>query len=158
MEDEASATGVAAEGAAMHPARQAMLDGDEIDQRQDRSEAQPRNQRKSAKTHHEHEGEQEDPASLDEGQTAKRSRQRKAKPGFYDKQLAQAEQKKLEAQQRAKAAQQRQEERLRKVAERHRRRKQMSQAKYGGKNGRAKLGRESVMLLEKVKRLVGDSR
>ena len=46
-------------------------------------------------------------------------------------------------------------ERKQRIAERERFRKAMAKAKSGGLNGQRKLGRESKVLLEKVKKLVG---
>ena len=47
-------------------------------------------------------------------------------------------------------------QRLVKMEERERFRKAMARARTGGKNGQRKLGRESVVLLEKVRRVVGE--
>jgi hypothetical protein len=46
-------------------------------------------------------------------------------------------------------------ERQAKIEERERFRKAMAKARTGGPNGQRKLGRESNVLLEKVKRMVG---
>ncbi|CRK21301.1 hypothetical protein BN1723_012328 [Verticillium longisporum] len=47
------------------------------------------------------------------------------------------------------------EERERKVADRERYRRAMAKARRGGENGQRKLGRESNLLLEKVRRMTG---
>ncbi|KOS18034.1 hypothetical protein ESCO_003175 [Escovopsis weberi] len=81
-------------------------------------------------------------------------RRRTRRPGYYDKQLQKAEQKRAEAEERRREAERRGEERARKTAERERFRRAM--AKTRDKDGKKKLGRESALLLEKVKRLVGE--
>ncbi|TDZ51824.1 hypothetical protein CTRI78_v007301 [Colletotrichum trifolii] len=85
-----------------------------------------------------------------------RKPRRPRKPGYYEKQLAQAEQRKAEAEARRAEMQRRHEERERKTADRERYRRAMAKARKGGENGQRKLGRESALLLEKVKRMVGD--
>lgn len=82
-------------------------------------------------------------------------RRRTRRPGYYDKQLTKAEQRRAEAEERAKDFQRRNEEREKKMAERERFRRAM--AKTRGPDGKKKLGRESTLLLDKVKRLVADS-
>ncbi|KAL2754497.1 hypothetical protein ACRALDRAFT_1081511 [Sodiomyces alcalophilus JCM 7366] len=90
----------------------------------------------------------------------------KKKPGYFDKQLRQAEERKAQAAARAEEARRRQEERERKVAERARLRRAMAKARPGAAPGQGKgrgqadkpqnrkLGRESTVLLEKVKRMM----
>ncbi|EGY13765.1 uncharacterized protein VDAG_00447 [Verticillium dahliae VdLs.17] len=77
------------------------------------------------------------------------------KPGYYEKQLAQAETRRAEAAARAAEAERRTQERERKVADRERYRRAMAKARRGGENGQRKLGRESNLLLEKVRRMTG---
>ena len=60
-----------------------------------------------------------------------------------------------EAEARRKARQEAEKERARKIAERERFRKVMAKARSGGPNGQRKLGRESTVLLEKAKRIMG---
>ncbi|PHH64435.1 hypothetical protein CDD81_4656 [Ophiocordyceps australis] len=74
------------------------------------------------------------------------------RPGYYDKQLQKADQRRRIAEQRAEEMQRRHEERERKLQERHRFKKAM--AKTRGPDGKKKLGRESSLLLHKVKRLM----
>lgn len=81
-------------------------------------------------------------------------RRRTRRPGYYDKQLRLAEERRAEAEQRQQEMKRRREERERKLAERDRFKKAM--AKTRGRDGKKKLGRESTLLLDKVKRLVGD--
>ncbi|KAK2065046.1 hypothetical protein LY76DRAFT_560034 [Colletotrichum caudatum] len=83
---------------------------------------------------------------------------RPRKPGYYEKQLAHAEQKRAEAEARRAEIQRRREERERKTADRERYRRAMAKARKGGQDGHRRLGRESALLLEKVKRIVGDSK
>ncbi|GKT92885.1 hypothetical protein Ct61P_10735 [Colletotrichum tofieldiae] len=81
-----------------------------------------------------------------------------AAPGYYEKQLAHAEQKRAEAEARRAEIQRRREERERKTADRERYRRAMAKARKGGEDGQRRLGRESALLLEKVRRMVGDSK
>lgn len=93
-------------------------------------------------------------ASKGHSSTSDGSRRRTRRPGYYDKQLKQAEQRKREAEEREAQFRQRREERERKIAERVRFKKAM--AKTIGKDGKKKLGKESTILLEKVKRMMAD--
>ncbi|KAM0259030.1 hypothetical protein ACHAQJ_003529 [Trichoderma viride] len=79
-------------------------------------------------------------------------RRRTRRPGYYDKQLQKAAQRQEEAEMKRREFERRMEERAQKQAERDRFKKAM--AKTRDKDGKKKLGRESVLLLEKVKRLV----
>ncbi|KAF4126580.1 hypothetical protein GMORB2_0316 [Geosmithia morbida] len=81
-------------------------------------------------------------------------RRRTRRPGYYDKQLQKADQHRAEAEARAREIQRRREEREQKMAQRDRYRRAM--AKTVGPDGKKKLGRESNILLEKVKRIVGE--
>lgn len=87
-----------------------------------------------------------------------RKTRRRAGPGgyTYEKQVAEAARKKQEAEERARERERREAERNRRMAERERHRKQLVKARTPGKDGRRKLGRESVVLLDRVKRLVGE--
>ncbi|KAG5913130.1 hypothetical protein E4U42_001439 [Claviceps africana] len=84
--------------------------------------------------------------------TSDGSRRRTRRPGYYEKQLAKAAEKKKEAEQRQMEWQRRREEREKKMAERQRFKKAM--AKTVGRDGKKKLGRESGILLDKVKRMM----
>lgn len=79
-------------------------------------------------------------------------RRRTRRPGYYDKQLQKADEKKKESQERAEEMQRRREERARKIGEREKFKKAM--AKTVGRDGKKKLGRESAILLDKVKRMM----
>ncbi|KAL6898383.1 hypothetical protein GGI43DRAFT_385255 [Trichoderma evansii] len=81
-------------------------------------------------------------------------RRRTRRPGYYDKQLKKAADRREEAEMKRREFEQRMEERAQKRAERERFKKAM--AKTRDKDGKKKLGRESSLLLEKVKKLVGE--
>lgn len=85
---------------------------------------------------------------------ARSHRKQSRKPAYFEKQTAFAEQKKAEAEARRLEFESRDKERKEKRAERDRFRKTMAKARTGGKNGQRKLGRESKVLLEKVRRIV----
>lgn len=114
----------------IHPQRQAMLDEDEP---------------------------APEPDAPDARDNPRRRRQRGRPPpgGGYEKELAEAARKKQEAEERAAERARREEERSRRTAERERHRRAMAKARTPGRNGQRKLGRESFVLLDKVKRLVG---
>lgn len=114
------------EGEALHPTRQLMLKDEE-----------------AAQT-----GATSDLAASD-GQ-----RRRTRRPGYYDKQLQRADEKRQENEARAAEAQRRREERERKMAERDRYKRAMK--KTWGRDGKKKLGRESGLLLERVRKMVED--
>ncbi|KAL8953256.1 MAG: hypothetical protein Q9183_007341 [Haloplaca sp. 2 TL-2023] len=116
----------------LHPARQAMLD------------EPPTAGNNTSKT---------------DGETQERpSRERrplKPKHAPFEKEARLAEQRKEEAEARREEMEKNRLERQRKIEERERFRKAMAKARTGGKNGQRKLGRESKVLLERVKSLVG---
>jgi hypothetical protein len=80
---------------------------------------------------------------------------RQRKPKYFEKEEAYAAERKAEANSRREAYERREKEKQEKIEERDRFRKAMAKARSGGKNGQRKLGRESKVLLEKVKRVVG---
>lgn len=86
-----------------------------------------------------------------------RDRRKSQKPAYFGKEIAFAKQKKAESDSRKAEFERREKEKATKVEERDRFRKAMAKARTGGKNGQRKLGRESMVLLEKVKRAVGES-
>ncbi|CAN8103147.1 unnamed protein product [Discula destructiva] len=100
---------------------------------------------------------------------SKDDRRKARRPDYYDKALQEGAKKKAEAEARAAERQRREEERDRKAADRERVRKAMLKARGikpgGGDRGRfsgrqegpRKLGRESKVLLEKVKMMVRKS-
>lgn len=88
-----------------------------------------------------------------------RHERRKRRPDYYDKALEEGNRKKAEAEARAAEAERREKERARSIDERERTRRAMLKAKgfsaSGKPRGKPKLGRESKVLLDKVKRMVG---
>lgn len=80
---------------------------------------------------------------------------RTRRPGYYDKQLQKAEERKNDADERQQEWQRRQEERAQRLAERDKYKRAM--AKTIGRDGKKKLGRESSLLLNKVKQMMGDA-
>ncbi|RKU45795.1 hypothetical protein DL546_004605 [Coniochaeta pulveracea] len=82
-------------------------------------------------------------------------RERKArKPGYFEKDLAEAEKKRAEAEARQKEWERQQREREKAIKERERHRRILAKAR-GGPDGKRKLGKESIVLLDRVKKLVG---
>jgi len=128
---EASTIVIQAPAEPIHPERQAMLDAPEPE------EAAPVPRNTGPK-----------PPRAERKPRAK-------KPGYFEKEQAIAEAKKKEAEERRAEFERRDKEKKMKLAERERFRKAMAKARTGGKNGQRKLGRESQVLLEKVKRIVG---
>ncbi|KAM3065524.1 hypothetical protein ACMFMG_011591 [Clarireedia jacksonii] len=90
--------------------------------------------------------------------TGERSRKggngRGNKPAYFAKEMEIARKKKEERQARQQEFERRQKEIAEKREERERFRRQMAKARSGGKNGQRKLGRESKVLLERVKKIV----
>ncbi|KAF5673778.1 hypothetical protein FHETE_3165 [Fusarium heterosporum] len=84
------------------------------------------------------------------------NRRRTRRPGYYDKQLSKAAQLRQEEEERRQEFQRRREEREQKIAERERYKKAM--AKTRDRNGNKKLGRESSLLLDKVRKMVAEKR
>jgi hypothetical protein len=84
-------------------------------------------------------------------------RPRKQRPDYYNKELAAAEQAKKKAEERAAEFARHQQERERAIAERERYRKAMAKAKEPGRDGKRKVGRESKLLLDRVKKMMGES-
>lgn len=85
-----------------------------------------------------------------------REARRKAKPAPFQKELSYAEKQREEAEARRAEFERRDTERKDKIAERERFRRAMAKARTGGKGGQRKLGRESAVLLEKVRRMVAE--
>lgn len=77
------------------------------------------------------------------------------RPAYFEKEKAFADQQKEEAAARRAEFERREKEKKEKIEERERFRRAMAKARTGGKNGQRKLGKESKVLLEKVKRMVG---
>lgn len=104
------------------------------------------------------EKEEEAPETEVERKTSLETRprkQRKPKAVPFKKEYNEAQQRRIEAEQRRKAREDAMLERQGKIEERERFRKAMAKARTGGPNGQRKLGRESKVLLDRVKRMVG---
>lgn len=82
-------------------------------------------------------------------------KRRKPKAITFQREQRRAEQAKAEAEARRKAIEEANKERQQKLEERERFRKAMAKAKTPGRDGQRKLGRESTVLLEKVRKMVG---
>lgn len=109
-----------------HPDRQVLLDGPSPEPEQAPERANPHKPRK------------------------------RPRPQPFNHEAELAQKRREEAEARQKAREETENERQLRLAERERFRKAMTKARTGGRNGQRKLGRESKVLLEKVKRLVGD--
>lgn len=83
-------------------------------------------------------------------------RNRKPKPVPFEKEARLAQERREEDEKRRQEAGEARAERQRKIEERERFRKAMAKARTGGKNGQRKLGRESKVLLERVKNIVAE--
>ena len=80
--------------------------------------------------------------------------QRKPKIDPFSSASREAQRRKQEAERRREEKERAEQERQRKLEERERHRKAMAAARKGGRNGQRKLGRESGVLLDRVKRLL----
>jgi len=83
--------------------------------------------------------------------------QRKPKIDPFSRSSHEAQRRKQEVDRRREEKERAEQERQRKLKERERHRKAMAAARKGGKNGQRKLGRESGVLLDRVRRIVGDT-
>ena len=84
----------------------------------------------------------------------RQKRPSRPKPSPFAKEVKLAQQQREELETRIKRIQESRRQRQDKIEERERFRRAMAKARSGGKNGQRKLGRESKVLLEKVKRMV----
>ena len=115
-------------GLELHPARQAMLnEPGKVHQEPVKSEDRPRERKP-----------------------------KRLKPVPFSKEARKAQQLKEEADRRHKVIEEANIQRQQKIEERERFRRAMAKARIGGKNGQRKLGRESRVLLEKVKRVMNE--
>ncbi|KAL8782928.1 MAG: hypothetical protein Q9213_004984 [Squamulea squamosa] len=89
-------------------------------------------------------------------QLPRKRRPRRPKPIPYEKEERIAQQRNEEKEARREAAEKARMERQRKIEKRERFRKAMAKARTGGKNGQRKLGRESKVLLERVRSVVAE--
>lgn len=126
----------------VHPQRQAMLDndGDEV----------------ASAPHGTKQADVDEPREDGPSQNRQRGgpNRRNRKPGYFDEALTIAERKKAEAAERAAELEWRAAERQRKTEDRERFRRAMAKARKPGRDGQRRLGRESGLLLEKVKNMV----
>jgi len=127
--DQRTAESNAEPSLALHPERQEMLDKPEAELEEVRPPTQDR---------------------------LRIPRERRRKPVPFEKEARLAEKRKAESEARRKEIEEANKQRQQKIEERERFRKAMAKARTGGKNGQRKLGRESKVLLEKVKRVIED--
>lgn len=113
----------------MHPTRELMLKDEEVAQSSSRGERR-------------------------EDMQSDGFRRRTRRPGYYDKQLNKAAENRAQAEERAREREQRMAERAEKMAEREKFKRAM--AKTRDRHGNKKLGRESTLLLDKVKRIMSE--
>lgn len=154
----------------VNPERQALLDGEDAPRRRQarREEPTPADSRQDGVPQQgEHGGEDEPKNTAQSSEAAppqpaprqRRERRNNRRPDYYDKALEEGSRKKAEAEARAAEAERREKERARSIDERERTRRAMLKAKgfsaSGKPRGKPKLGRESKVLLDKVKRMVG---
>ena len=85
---------------------------------------------------------------------SRQKRPSRPKPSPFAKEAKLAQQQKEERETRRREIEESRRQREAKIEERERFRRAMAKARSGGKNGQRKLGRESKVLLEKVKRMV----
>jgi hypothetical protein len=93
----------------------------------------------------------EDPTSPQQPRRSMHGR----RPKIFEKEMGIAAKQKAEAEARREAFRKAQEERASKIAQRQKFRREMGKAR-GGPDGKRKLGRESKILLERVKKIVGE--
>ncbi|CAL3965174.1 hypothetical protein PZA11_002021 [Diplocarpon coronariae] len=93
-------------------------------------------------------------SALSPSQQSHSQRRRAKKPGYFEKEMGYAAQKRAEAEARRAEFEKNQREKKEKSDEREVFRRAMAKARIGGKNGQRKLGKESHVLLERVKRMV----
>lgn len=160
----------------VNPERQALLDGETAPARRQGRRGEP-TPTDSGREDVESQGEGEDDGTTPTTRTAQsaettastaaqqphdsrpRRGGRNRRPDYYDKALEEGSRKKAEAEARRAEAERREKERARSTQERERTRRAMLKAKgfsaSGKPRGKPKLGRESKVLLDKVKRMVG---
>ncbi|KAI1345598.1 hypothetical protein F5Y01DRAFT_52415 [Xylaria sp. FL0043] len=137
----------------LHPQRQAMLN-DDVSDDEDTVAMRKNNARRRTERSGDDDQPPEDNQSHKPADRERYSRQ-KRRPGYFDKALTMAERKKAEAAERAAEKERREAERRRRTEERERFRRAMAKARKPGRDGQRRLGRESGLLLEKVKKMVG---
>ncbi len=113
----------------LHPERQAMLDEPEV---------------------------QPQPTHTERVEVQRHRRPKQPRPVPFEKEARLAQERREVAEVRRRAFEDSRVQRQKKIEERERFRKAMAKARTGGKNGQRKLGRESKVLLEKVKRVMNE--
>jgi len=121
----------------IHPERQAMLDRPEDEVQEDRPRERQRNRKFKPR---------DDCDGRHESNVRAKGENNIARPLRYHKEFSQAEERKTQLQAREAAREQRESER-----------RAMVKARKPGKDGKQKLGRQSNVLLNRVKRLVEES-
>lgn len=99
---------------------------------------------------------QEEAANLVSASRSGRRRHKRPKPRPFEKEGRIAQQRQADTEARKQAFQEGDRQRQLKAREREKFRKVMAKARSGGKNGQRKLGLESKVLLEKVKRTMSE--
>ena len=82
-------------------------------------------------------------------------RERRPRVNPFNRETTQAQKRKEEANERRQIREQADAERKKKLEDRERMRKAVAKARKPGSDGRRRLGRESIVLLERVKKLMG---
>lgn len=82
-------------------------------------------------------------------------RERRPRVNPFNRETTQAQKRKEEADERRQIREQADAERKKKLEDRERMRKAVAKARKPGSDGRRRLGRESIVLLERVKKLMG---
>lgn len=158
----------------IHPERQAMLDSSSSSRPNPEPKPQPttaNNTNNNAGTSSgttqlpppsQHQQQQPEEANDEEPQRLqphphRRKNHQRPPNGYFSKELAAAERAKQAAADRRAEAERREKERQRRIADRERYRRAMDKAKAPGRDGRPRVGRESKLLLERVRRVMGDS-
>ncbi|KAK3306978.1 uncharacterized protein B0T15DRAFT_528775 [Chaetomium strumarium] len=134
--------------AQIHPYRQAMLGSASQPSKLDNEESQPKQPDQQVSG--------EDTAGARPERRQQRRHPRKQRPDYFARELAAAERAKKQAEERAAELARREQERQQRIAERERYRKMMAKAKTPGKDGKRKIGREGKVLLERVKKVMGE--
>ncbi|KAH6635260.1 hypothetical protein B0J18DRAFT_487369 [Chaetomium sp. MPI-SDFR-AT-0129] len=162
----------------IHPERQAMLDSSSSSRPNPESKPQPTTDNymnnntstSSNKTQlpppsqHQQQPQQQPEAEAAEDEPPRlhphphrRENHQRQPNGYFSKELAAAERAKQAAADRRAEAERREQERQRRIADRDRYRRAMDKAKAPGRDGRPRVGRESKLLLERVRRVMGES-
>ena len=152
--EAAAAAGAEGSGLQMHPERAAMLDS-RPSAPGETGAARPHETAAPAVEEDPARGKGDDPRGVEDVRGDKRGRRAPKRPDYFRKDLAVADKRRREAEEREAERQRRQEERQRALAARTKNERAMAKAKVRGRDGQRKLGRESSVLLEKVKKMVG---